>query len=178
MGDREPQSPKRKVGAVARARAKYKNQLICSSCGHNTHRVLFLLVILERLKIATGSTKKSRRFYPAGRVELEENKRASGLFYPVICSSIPSLNQNGLEAHYLIYRKILPCDKKILKSIFQCGMFRIRTTWMQPSPASTFAVGLRVQRPSFPCPDRGPSALRCGNGVQTCYSRVPAQEPH
>lgn len=74
--------------------------------------------------------KISRRFYPAGRVELEENKRASGLFYPVICSSIPSLNQNGLEAHYLIYRKKFACGKIFVKVLFQSGMLQIRVQWI------------------------------------------------
>lgn len=125
------------------------------------------------------SNKKSRRRETsAGQVELEENKRASGLFYPVICSSIPSLNQNGLEAHYLIYHRDQECENIFSTFVFQNGMLQFRTTWMRPSLVSTFLASLRGPRPSFLCPGRGPSVLPRGSGVRTWSLRVPAQGPH
>lgn len=125
-------------------------------------------------------TKKSRRELgePCGKVELEENKRASGLFYPVICSSIPSLNQNGLEAHYLIYHRDMECENIFSNSVFQSGMLQVRTTSRRPSLVSTFLAGLRGQRPSFLYPGRGPSALPRGSGVRTWSLHVQEQGPH
>ena len=127
--------------------------------------------IYSNLKIPQGGR-------PCGTVELEENKRASGLFYPVICSSIPSLNQNGLEAHYLIYHRDLECEKIFSTFVFQNGMLQIRTTWMRPSLVSTFLASLQGRHPSFLCPGRGPSVLPRGSVVRTWNSHVPAREPH
>ena len=115
---------------------------------------------------------------PCGKVELEENKRASGLFYPVICSSIPSLNQNGLEAHYLIYHRDQECENIFSTFVFQHGMLQFRTTWMRPSLVSTFLASLLGRHSSFLCPDRGPSVLPRGSGVRISNSHVPAPRPH
>jgi len=160
-----------------RSSAELRRQTFCLPSKRRAAKDL--LILLEFSYLFGRIHKKSRRRETsAGQVELEENKRASGLFYPVICSSIPSLNQNGLEAHYLIYREKHTWVNFFLKIVLQIGMLQIRTTLKKPSLVSRVPAGLRGPRPSFLCLDRGPSVLPRGSGVRTWSLRVPAQGPH
>ena len=92
---------------------------------------------------------------PCGKVELEENKRASGLFYPAVRSGIPSLEPGLTGSTSIIYPIKRPCEQSFSQEAVPARNIPTWNKLHQVFCLACFHSCCRPSRPNsgraFPC---------------------------